>query len=353
MRFRSAALSGALIFSGILLALVLAELACRAGLGCPRSPQRINSHEGECRPVKDGLGVPLQANCRLRETGILGGETIYDFTSQSDAFGWRTVTPPAKAAERSLVFFGDSITFGLGLREEETLPAQLSRRMPGSQVFNFAWSGFGPQQAQLVLSTPEYFQSAKNAPGPVGIYVFIPEQIERATGAFYLACSYAADFPYYGLSEGKVLRMGNLSDLCPLPKRAVKLLRYSKFYNRFLWLLHKFPPPFQDYEHTAKLLGLIRTTFLGHYPNGRFFVLFYPSKTIPKEKVVDPNRLLFGMLESQGIEYFDYGSMLNWNEPGYAIPGDGHPTARANELVAERLAKDLEARLRLTEQKTR
>lgn len=65
--------------------------------------------------------------------------------------GSREYSVPAAPGVRRVVVVGDSISYGLGLRDDETFPALLERRLPAQyQVLNLGVNGYGSDQAYLM-----------------------------------------------------------------------------------------------------------------------------------------------------------------------------------------------------------
>ena len=53
------------------------------------------------------------------------------------------------------------------------------------------------------------------------------------------------------------------------------------------------------------------------------------------------NPELLAYLESAEINYLDYSNILDKDDEGFLF-GDGHPTAKAHKIVAEKLIQDLQ-----------
>src|SRR5262245_16059324 len=72
-------------------------------------------------------------------------QAVYEVEYAVDSFG-RRITPVADttSAKRAVLFFGDSFTYGEGVRGDETLPYYLGRVAPQYRPFNYGFSGYGP-----------------------------------------------------------------------------------------------------------------------------------------------------------------------------------------------------------------
>jgi len=107
----------------------------------------------------------------------------------------------------TVAFFGDSMTFGIGLSDDQTLPQQFAdltgRRF---RVFNLAISGFGPQQFLRALETGLYDKLLTQT--RLVVYLTAPWHAERS------AClrSFMFQAPRYELVEGQPQFEGSCGD---------------------------------------------------------------------------------------------------------------------------------------------
>ena len=72
------------------------------------------------------------------------------FTVTTDRRGLRKMPPVIDAAHR-IVFLGDSCTFGLGVDDEQTFPAEIQRAIPGAECVNLAVPGYTAFQGRRVF----------------------------------------------------------------------------------------------------------------------------------------------------------------------------------------------------------
>ena len=90
-----------------------------------------------------------------------------------DAAGHR-VTPlsaPIDASRAPIVALGDSFTYGLGVRDEETWPARLAAALPGRAVSSLAANGHGLDQQVLAFEG----EGVAQAPGLVILGYFLDD----------------------------------------------------------------------------------------------------------------------------------------------------------------------------------
>jgi len=72
------------------------------------------------------------------------------FSVTTDSRGFR-LTPNSAAAPRTVLFLGDSCTFGLGVDDDETVPAQVQNGLHGVQVINAGVPGYTAYQGNVLL----------------------------------------------------------------------------------------------------------------------------------------------------------------------------------------------------------
>ncbi len=108
----------------------------------------------------------------------------------------------------AIVFFGDSFTFGDGLKNNETLPqdfADLTGRK--FRVLNLALTGYSPQQFLREMETGRYDKVI--GPDPK-LFVFLtaPWHAERTSCKAY----WTAHAPFYALQDGRVVFKGECNE---------------------------------------------------------------------------------------------------------------------------------------------
>ncbi len=151
------------------------------------------------------------------------GVPIYEvvYTIGSDRF--RVTPASAAAANRRVNFLGCSVTFGEGLQDDQTLPYYFAKAVADVQVKNFAFHGYGPQQALAIL------QSERDTRGQVNVFLTAPWHALRS------ACKalWTVGSPRYALGQaGDVQRNGVCGDAGGwLPVRVTRWLGQSALYR--------------------------------------------------------------------------------------------------------------------------
>src|SRR5207247_10000624 len=101
----------------------------------------------------DTLRYAPDANRRVTARKLYRDQVLYDVTYTIGPDGLR-VAPPAYdvAVGGCVVFFGDSVSFGEGVNDDQTFPYLVGLKTEGRyRIYNFAFSGYGPHQMLAAL----------------------------------------------------------------------------------------------------------------------------------------------------------------------------------------------------------
>ena len=129
-------------------------------------------------------GLQLLAKVLSREL-VFENKLLYQVKYTIDDHGLRIASPSVNTEKRQsncLLFFGDSFTFGEGVKDDETMPYRVSEKTKRRyHAYNFAFLGYGPHQmlAQLQEGLVDAAIECKPA---VAIYQALPDHVSRAAG---------------------------------------------------------------------------------------------------------------------------------------------------------------------------
>lgn len=270
------------------------------------------------------------ANIALRKRGRL----VYDVVYSIDALSRRVVPQSASDGRtRHAVFFGCSNTFGDGLNDGETIPAQFAKRLDSFKVYNYAYSGYGPQHALAHLQRDAFCREVAETNG-VAFYIYLPEGHEkRVIGALSVFNSWGKHLPCYRFDKtGCLERVGDFASARPWINRFYRGLGYSQILK-----ISGIDVPLvlteSHYRLTAAVLAEAAGLYERKFPGSRFYVVLFPTR------VKDLRILPF--LKERGVRCLDYARLFDPLAPAYRIEGDGHPSAYACEVLARRLAADM------------
>lgn len=281
--------------------------------------------------------------CRIND------EEIYNAEYHIDAEGYR-ITPVEAADERSqaALFFGCSFTFGLGVEQDESLPAAFARKCRDFLPVNFGVPGYGPQHFWLQIQQERFKELVPREEGVI-LYGFIDHHIDRLMGQQQLLEDWGWVLPWLEISEKEVSLHGLMNDRIARGSvflKFFKSLHLGQFVLNRLPLLHE--KSYTDEEALQSLTWLlqdIQRRLKDILPGYKLVVFSYPWT--PESQKLGP------YLERAGIPWLDYDAIyedLGDHPKPYLfadVPGQqpwGHPKATLYADLATRLAEDLNCR---------
>jgi len=297
------------------------------------APKTTGGIVKEMRMEDEILGFKLKPDSRMHVEKRTDNRKIFDATYSVDSFGRRltTVKDPEKR-NKFILFFGGSYVFGWGVNDNETLASYASQFAPDFDSYNYANFDYGPQHMLAVLEKWDIKNQIKEKEG-VAVYVFIDDHVNRAIGTMWHHNALAHRFPYYAVdANGKLAAKGNFTSGRPVIAVIYKLLWKTNIVRYFKI---KFPPRIGD-RHirvTCKIIEESKNLLTKEFKNSEFYVLFYPGSTRAAKMIP--------YLKKMGIKYLDYSALWGENRDVWRIKDDGHPSAKANKMIALKLTEDI------------
>ncbi len=296
-------------------------------------------HEGEYaydffRP-DELLGYRPRPDAQVTSIKKSDDTIIYDVVYSIDDYQ-RRLTPLENGAQRTqfLLFFGGSFVFGEGVNDAETLPFYVGQGASDYRPYNYGLSGYGPQQMLAKLQSNELAGEVPEKEGGA-IYVFIDGHVERAIGSMFVYNAWGDRMPYYTTDwGGNLIRKGNFNTGRPLLSTLFRTLDKSEI-ARYYTL--NIPGALRDshYRFAVRLMAEARDMFREKFKSDQFYVLIYPDEGDYFEDMA-------AHLAAAELKVLNYDELLKLDEAaGLAIAGDGHPTAKAHQIVAQHIVADL------------
>jgi hypothetical protein len=295
--------------------------------------------KGYSQPLrKEGgpLGYGPVPGRSVRAWKTVGRDRAYDVSYTIDEHGTR-LTRGSIQGPGTFLFFGGSFVFGEGIDDEETLPFFFSRQLGFRyNVLNLGFSGYGPHQMLRALEIGQ-FVDAVAEPVVAAIYVGGPSHVFRLAGR-----SWWDPFgPSYVLKpDGDVVYEGPFVEI---PERwtgayytllkMVEAARRSVVIDQTLDLFSKAGPDtaFEDIDLYVGVLSRASELLDQRY-GARLYVLFWDDDGALSGRILKK-------LADSSLPYRSVSSYLSKTQrTEYRIPRDGHPTAAANEIIANGLA---------------
>lgn len=255
------------------------------------------------------------------------GRTIFDVHYTIVPGHERRVDSAASAP--SVVFLGDSTTFGTGVDDADTLP-QAFADAAGQRfrVRNLAMSGYGPQQVLRRLELEPRMQGTR-------AFVFQTAAFHAERASCWAGFMLRA--PRYVLVDGAPAYQGKCYENWWIAVRSLFIA--SATYQQFLAPLIGQPSRAEVDLFIAMLIQADRTARARH---GAPLVILYMAQQgdyLGRAGLKDAD--IIARLRAAGVQVVD-GTLDPASFPTpIAIPGDGHPTPTANRARAALLAKAL------------
>ncbi|WP_395667051.1 SGNH/GDSL hydrolase family protein [Methylocella sp.] len=323
---------GMLVLASIALGLSVLE-----GVAAWMEPaQKIVATEGfNVRRAVLGWGPGTPGVFHEERTDPQTGAVIYSAVYGVDAGLVRRTR--SLASGPTIAFFGDSVTFGVGLNDEDALPQQFADLLdPPRRVLNLAFPGYGPQHFLRALETG-LFDSVIGADPRLFIFVTSPWHIERS------ACkaSWVIDAPRYELERGRPVFKGACYEGVALKAR--QFFGNSALYRMFV-------DPYRRRATRAEVETYIAIlTAATRLAQEKYGVpTLIPYLEVSQDFLRGTgmtNEAIMEALRRGGARVLDISTIEKTQaDPALlAIPGDGHPTALANKIRARALVAYVKA----------
>jgi hypothetical protein len=285
------------------------------------------------------LGYRLQPDQRIEAREIAGEKVVFDVTYTVDANGYRIIPVMPVTAPCRVVFFGDSFTFGWGLPDDQTMPAQFIMASEGRyRGYNLSTSGYGPHQMLRLLQTGRFDRLIGEGAVHLVVYQGLYAHVARVAGR----TSWDLRGPRYVLANGGegVTYVGPFHG-----DASAVLLQLLLDHSEIFTFLHRFAlavdlPRAEDVPLYVAILKQTKREVERRYGPGAFVVLFWQVQDEVKEFGLD----LLNEFAKAGLDVLPVSrilSDLDTNREAYAFPPtDWHPNAIAAQRIGLFLARE-------------
>lgn len=277
------------------------------------------------------LGYRLLASSSRQAARYFDDTEIYRATYTTGPDGWRIAAAPGSVRpdEPSIVFFGGSFTYGEGLDDQETLPwltgVALGNRF---QIHNLGVHGYGPQHMLAQLESG-LLEDVAGSPSHV-IYSAIRDHVVRAVGR----PSYLETSPHYLLQpDGSLARSSaEAAARAAGPWSGFGESRLVRALRDQTWAV-----PAHEIATFVAIVQRSRDLLRERHPGCSFDVIFWDS---PGNSL---SEAMVGGLRAAGLRVHRVTAILEgYPDDRYALsPHDGHPSALANHLLADYIAREI------------
>jgi hypothetical protein len=294
------------------------------------------------------LGVEGTPNGAIHCLAVRGERVLYDTSCKTDAAGRRLTPCAVTAAEADVaLFFGCSMTFGLGVEDDDTLPARYCALAPHCCSLNYGLAGYGPQQMWLQICKQHVLKEFGSRKGVI-VYTFIDDHIFRLIGTPAIVSEWSYPLPWLALQDGRIEYCGTFFDRSPLQYlflHYVQRTHLARFVENRLPRRQQPEGPSADAaDFLAAVVRECADTAAREAPGLKFHCLIPPKflssqwgKPLAERlagsdaRVLDYSDLFEKTSLSMDELFFDDNSLYKW----------GHLKPAGYELLAEQMNRDI------------
>jgi hypothetical protein len=265
--------------------------------------------QGQGKGIPD-VGFIALPNKHVTARRLLDNRVIYDatYTTGPDSF---RVVPKVENAQRCVLLFGDSFTFGEGVSDNETTAAQIVAKSKGQvEVKSLGIGGWGPHQFLSGLQSGR-FQKAITCKPTDAVYLFISAHTARAAGRG----KWDRFGPLFVLDDkGRPVRTGNFNTMGTSWRELVGFNRLTEA---------------EEEDLAAAIIAEASRELERLYPGIRFHVFTWDGVT---DGVIQ-------RLKADGLRVHTVREIIPDYTDAYLIapPFEFHPTPAAYQRVADYL----------------
>lgn len=239
-----------------------------------------------------------------------------------------------KCSSLFIDLYGDSLVFGEGINSTETLSHVLSEHY---SIVNHGVFGYGPQH--LLIQVQNYGEVKENNPNRIGLYLLIPDHLERAAGGPGAVWLYNG--PYFDLVDGNLELIGSFQS----ERKFISFLftiwsNLSQQYNVISKInLSKI---FYSDEYLVSLSCELLSAASLVYENkskGEFYVIFHPQWF--NSSVSGVKKSIIECLKNKKIKIIDLSNYEFTKESMINDGCDGHHNYKFNLWLSSEILKFL------------
>jgi hypothetical protein len=306
------------------------------------NPARVHEerHGKKFFRADDVLGYAAVENSMSTHIRYYKDKKIFEAVYTIDSTGLR-ISPPYNGGEKgeSILFFGDSFTFGIGVNDNETLPYVTGIKTGGKYcIYNFGFGGYGAHQMLASIEKGMVESIVKYKP-KYAIYQGLFDDIYRSSGrvpwdkhgprylllkngniAFTGHFDDPIDYKKYDRSKSVPPKKLIIDRILPVLKKslAVKKIFYKYTLNHYLVDLF------------VELINKSRKLIESRYPGCEFHMILWDEDNFRnKMEVIEKVR-------KKGIRLHLIGEIFQgkvWSQ--FLYRHDGHPNALTHQVISD------------------
>jgi hypothetical protein len=287
---------------------------------------------GERQKIDDQLGFMNKPNSRVEVKSWSFGKPNPKAFYTIDSLGRRvtgikTGTGPDK---KYALFFGCSVTFGLWVNDDQTLPAFFEGMDTNFHAYNYGVSGYGAHHLPALFESRNLRKEIPERDG-IAIYSYFIGHTQRAIGDMESYLSWNATSPYYYLKGDEVIRDGSFKSGRRFVSWFYEFISKT-YFCRYYEL--KFPGELKarHYRLAAKIIEKGYLKYKEQFGNDNFYIVLLPGWNDEMKTYLDE-------LHLKTIDCTNFVSSY-WQDK-YYFKGDGHPRPLFYKILAEHIHKEI------------
>jgi hypothetical protein len=294
--------------------------------------------------TQDSLGyVGRRGTLRAIKTYGFGTGIVYD-VHYSMPNGQRIAPDSLKQSGPTVMFFGDSFTFGDGVNDEDTLPNAFSI-VSGMRVLNFGLSGYGPHHMLRLLELGIPKENTSSLPHLM-VYTALEDHIRRAAGHL----GFDKNGPLYEVKNGSAHYVGSFSEhnmacVPNVPRVSVveRLLNHSEIWQAYTRINLNDCSESNDQDtlrrDRTRFLEIVKAAnvIAQQQYQSRLVVVLWDAYPMGDTGMKNINWIKTKLLESNIPTLYLSTATKESDLENWIIKRDGHPNPQAYRWVAQRL----------------
>jgi len=275
------------------------------------------------------LGMRIIPNLQAKDVKVIEGKTIYNITYTTDSFSRRYTSIENKQGEKKkfAIFFGCSYIWGMGVKDDETIPYYFSQMNKNFHAYNYGIPASGPHHTLALLEKKKLNNEIPEING-LGIYWYNRGHISQVIGSAN-DIEWLKEGPYYYLDQQEHLqRKGSFLTGRPYITAFYRFLKWSKVLDIFHLDFPKLSQ--RDGQLTCTILEQIKNHFLQNFAQSQFLVVLTSLNFSPSYPDIK------ACLAKRHVDFLDLENKIWEKDPQeFVIQGDGHLNAKGNYYLAK------------------
>lgn len=280
------------------------------------------------------VGMTYYPDSVYHDIKVNGTDTVFDVHYSIDHLNKR-ITPGFDSTKKNYaLFFGCSIGFGYGLEDDQTLAYQVQQQGESTNSYNFAISGTGTNHMLAEIQYRDLSKQVAEKNG-CGYYIFFWDHIYRAIGTMHRYTEWLHLAPYYKMEDGKLVRRKLFKDGRPFISSMYERLYQTNIVKYFETDL---PLSLNDshYDLVTEMVLETKKNYEKQFGNDRFYLVIYPNYVAYTPEQM---QIFKSYLKKKKIKFIDLSQKVVY-QGKYTLPGDAHPNAEMNKLMAKYLLQE-------------